>query len=956
MGKNMDQKELIVEEQKIVDQLIFDIEQDIKNADVQLKKIISDFKKAKELGPDAYGMLVDAQRKKGDTIIRRYEAKMFKDELYSSRLILKCEDEDGDTEEIELKVGLHSYYHGTDKIVWDWTTPVCFHYVTENSDEDYVTTVKDKRGKEIKTKYELCMKRNIEMRFSHVKKVIHLFPLVSENAEQIIFDEFLNELVSRRGNKEFRNIVFSIQKKQAEIIKTPYKENLIVQGCAGSGKSMIMLHRLPLLIKNYSETFDKSNIYIISPSETYIQMVESMRKELEITELEMGTINQYYDHILSKYGVDLDSYGRVSYATRITNEQLQYVYSDLLIKDIQAHMESLINRNDFDYSEGIHTLGLKERKVNSKNYGAQISDYILMGNSIISANNAVLQDEFSLIRTYVMVINDLVIKVKDKKMHILRNIAKKIDEQKKLIREKRYKLSKSSGLGENEREKEETAINQAINIIGYYKEERKKCEADNEYFAGLNDYCRIFDKLQFLNGGLKGIYEDNSTEEVYSLIGTKQLIYKLLMEFFENVLKIEEKYLEFTDSIADYIFKQKKRLPELLMINNDYLEQEYYEKLISITEYYTNLQINIVRKVYLKIMEKCGVVPDKKGEIKALSFSPYVYTQIMYLLKGVPNAARERLICIDEAQGLAPLELKLMKDINGSQVIFNLFGDVKQHIEGTKGIDSWAELKDLVEVEPKLLMENYRNASQITTECNKRFDMHMRAINTPGNGVSVISNSKELDEQMNHIFMRVQRPGLCAIIVDDIYEAKQLLFQYAVYQSKIHDMTGENFDFHRTRWNLITVEQSKGLEFGTVIAISGRMTTNKKYIAYTRALDELYIYDDVLIIDQNVINEIVDNEKQSKKKVKEDIRAREKKKKKGDIVDYSQSEVKKYFESKGLEVNDMRAKGGYLWVIGEQAEIKQYVDEACEKFGISGSYSSGKATGFRPGCYFKTKK
>ena len=46
----------------------------------------------------------------------------------------------------------------------------------------------------------------------------------------------------------------------------------------------------------------------------------------------------------------------------------------------------------------------------------------------------------------------------------------------------------------------------------------------------------------------------------------------------------------------------------------------------------------------------------------------------------------------------------------------------------------------------------------------------------------------------------------------------------------------------------MTVEQVKGLEFGTVFALSGRMSQNEKYIAYTRALDELFVFDGLLHI------------------------------------------------------------------------------------------------------------
>ena len=43
---------------------------------------------------------------------------------------------------------------------------------------------------------------------------------------------------------------------------------------------------------------------------------------------------------------------------------------------------------------------------------------------------------------------------------------------------------------------------------------------------------------------------------------------------------------------------------------------------------------------------------------------------------------------------------------------------------------------------------------------------------------------------------------------------------------------------------VLTVEQAKGLEFDTVVAITDHMTDNEKYIAYTRALDSLIVVRD----------------------------------------------------------------------------------------------------------------
>ena len=80
-------------------------------------------------------------------------------------------------------------------------------------------------------------------------------------------------------------------------------------------------------------------------------------------------------------------------------------------------------------------------------------------------------------------------------------------------------------------------------------------------------------------------------------------------------------------------------------------------------------------------------------------------------------------------------------------------------------------------------------------------------------------------------------------------------------------------DIDINKWNLLTVEQAKGLEFGTVFAIIGKMGMNEKYISYTRALNELYVYDLELELStpepvNEVIKEDIDDGSERKKRKK----------------------------------------------------------------------------------------
>ena len=104
------------------------------------------------------------------------------------------------------------------------------------------------------------------------------------------------------------------------------------------------------------------------------------------------------------------------------------------------------------------------------------------------------------------------------------------------------------------------------------------------------------------------------------------------------------------------------------------------------------------------------------------------------------------------------------------------------------------------------------------------------------------------------------------------------------YVSRIHNMTEKSADLQRTKWNLMTVEQARGLEFETVFAVTGRMSENEKYITYTRALDELYVYDQEIEL-RIVRSEIQTIEISNNKKSKENGRKKREKRSSKEIKD-----------------------------------------------------------------------
>lgn len=522
MNFNDYSEELKAEEQTVLDTLISRMDLVIDGLDRETQQYIREAKKAIESqNPDEYVDLLLAKRGIEKTTKTKRGIYRVRDELYDHRLLLQCDTSNGTTYE-ELKVGLHPCMYMAERYVTDWKMPVCRHYLMDNASVEYEGAVPDKFGGVYRTHFKLLVKNRLKVRFSRVKAVTNLFPGVMddsglkslkgkgfysdafldaiiarfnpeeynpEEAAKIISDEFLQELLERRSSPEFKNIVFSIQKKQGEIIQAPYNRNLVVQGCAGSGKSMIMLHRIPILLYDNPNSLSRTNVYVITPSPMYIQLAEKMRYELEISDINMGTIEQYYDYCIDKYpGLKSQDYGRINYGSKISRETEEYIFSAQCIEDIQNYFNELCRNAAVPLERAYSVLSIHNKPLGkAETYAEIIGNRIYQLQCVLDANKKVLLRYYSGVKETVAALNNLSSTLRLRKEKILRIMNQTISKCNHEIETANKEIAKMSpGKSEIAIGNRKNLIDAKSKQIATLESEMELIEMDADYFAALN--------------------------------------------------------------------------------------------------------------------------------------------------------------------------------------------------------------------------------------------------------------------------------------------------------------------------------------------------------------------------------------------------------------------------------------------------------------------------------------
>lgn len=213
---------------------------------------------------------------------------------------------------------------------------------------------------------------------------------------------------------------------------------------------------------------------------------------------------------------------------------------------------------------------------------------------------------------------------------------------------------------------------------------------------------------------------------------------------------------------------------------------------------------------------------DSMQQYKFMVYAKLLFCSLHYGRQKKPD----KIIFIDEGQDLSLNEYRVLKEICDSDVVFNIFGDINQLIKIGRGISDWDMLYKIADIYFYSLNENYRNTRRITKFCNDQFTFKAVPIGPDGNNIRTISKIQMIQELRIKSILG-ERLAIIAKNISDL----DFVFEELAPDSKVKSIP----------ITLLDVEGAKGLEFDIVYVQTTNMSTNEKYIAFTRALSELAI-------------------------------------------------------------------------------------------------------------------
>ena len=152
--------------------------------------------------------------------------------------------------------------------------------------------------------------------------------------EDIIFrsgitDPFLVRVLNmRKKQHNLIDIFVTIQENQNAIVDARFDKSIIVQGCAGSGKTMVLLHRLSSLKYNKANFDFNHDALILTPNDNFSLHIKGLAENLQIGSISRSSVEQYYADMLVGYSKEFALNGKVSSEMFVKQVFVDYIYSD----------------------------------------------------------------------------------------------------------------------------------------------------------------------------------------------------------------------------------------------------------------------------------------------------------------------------------------------------------------------------------------------------------------------------------------------------------------------------------------------------------------------------------------------------------------------------------------------------------------------------------------------------
>ncbi len=186
-------------------------------------------------------------------------------------------------------IGVGNLMHDFKLYVYDWRAPVSsLYYECEVGEGEYTAPCGVVSG-------EIVSKKKFTFENGRLTNV--------SNINMPSDDEFLAGILAKHADGKMKIIIDSLQKEQNRIVRDFIDGANVIEGCAGSGKTSVALHKIAYIMYSFRDRLKNSDIVILSPNNMFLSYIANVLPDLGEDNVNQMTQESFIKLIAEECGI-----------------------------------------------------------------------------------------------------------------------------------------------------------------------------------------------------------------------------------------------------------------------------------------------------------------------------------------------------------------------------------------------------------------------------------------------------------------------------------------------------------------------------------------------------------------------------------------------------------------------------------------------------------------------------
>jgi DNA helicase-2/ATP-dependent DNA helicase PcrA len=303
------------------------------------------------------------------------------DEPYFARIDLIEENSTPD----KIYIGKFGVVDRNRPIITDWRTKIAsvyYKYRYPQKNVKYETL-------EGPVSAELTLKRTFELDKGQLIKYYN---------NDIQFDEntIISNKIQERTGGTLEDIIETIQEGQLDIIESDPRQTCIVQGCVGSGKSTVAIHKLAYIFFNYSNLIHAQRSILVAKNQILVSYLSTLFPKLGIFDINYKTLRDLLVQVIYKEKLnikfDFDAEDNLNSFKNSNIDKLRHLV-DLVHNKYEKSLANIFSLPEFETFGGFVYNRKDAVLQNLREVEADLSEEIELQREYIKNTNSAIRKE-----------------------------------------------------------------------------------------------------------------------------------------------------------------------------------------------------------------------------------------------------------------------------------------------------------------------------------------------------------------------------------------------------------------------------------------------------------------------------------------------------------------------------------------------------------------------------------